>query len=127
MKYPRKRSQELVERRKRTIRVLLYLNSAVWLLNGGNFIYKMIVDNNTVTAALVAFFFLINILALVLVARILEDPEKWVYVTALVILSLNTLLIFIGFPDILDVLSLFINAAIFANLIPLKAYYYKES
>jgi len=126
MKYPRKRSQELVERRKRTIRVLLYLNSAVWLLNGGNFVYKMLADSNTVTAGLVAFFFLINILALILIARILEDREKWVYVTALVILGLSTLLIFIGFPDILDALSLLINAAIFINLIPLKAYYYKE-
>ncbi len=127
MKYPRKRSQELVERRKRTVRVLLYLNSAMWLLNGGNIIYKMIADSNTVTAALVAFFFLINILALILVARILEDREKWVYVTALVILEISTLLIFIGFPDILDAILLLINAAIFVNLIPLKAYYYKEA
>ena len=99
----------------------------MWLLNGGNIIYKMIADSNTVTAALVAFFFLINILALILVARILEDREKWVYVTALVILGISTLLIFIGFPDILDAILLLINAAIFVNLIPLKAYYYKEA
>lgn len=126
MKTPRKRSQLIQERRRKLTRFLFYLNAVIWLVNGGIFVYKMIVDTNTITAALVGFFFLINILALIVAARIIDDQEKWVYTTLLVITSVSTLLIFLGLPDILDAISLVIDILIFANLIPLKSYYFKE-
>lgn len=126
MKTPRKRSQLIQERRRKLTRFLFYLNAVIWLVNGGIFVYKMIVDTNTITAALVGFFFLINILALIVAARIIDDQEKWVYMTLLVITSVSTLLIFLGLPDILDAISLVIDILIFANLIPLKSYYFKE-
>ncbi|NOH00689.1 MAG: hypothetical protein HND47_01285 [Chloroflexi bacterium] len=127
MKVPRKRSQLIQEKRRRTARFLFYLNAVVWLVNGAIFISKMIADSNTITAALVAFFFLINVLALVVAARIIDSQEKWVFTAALAITGANTLMLALGLPDILDVVSLAINLIIFANLIPLKSYYYKEA
>ena len=127
MKPARKRNLDKQERRKKTVRILFYLNAIMWLVNGGIFVSKMIEDSNTITAAMVGFFFLFNVLTLIVAASILATRESWVYIVALVITGLNTLLLFIGFLDILDAISAVINVIIFANLIPLKSFYYKEA
>lgn len=127
MKKLRRRSLEINARRRSMARILFYLNAAVWTFNGGVQVSKMIADSNTLTAALVSFFFLVNVLALIVAARIIDDQEKWVFTTVLAVATVNTLLIFIGFPDIVDAISLLLNVIIFINLIPLKPYYYKEA
>ncbi|HAX69386.1 MAG TPA: hypothetical protein PK152_20430 [Anaerolineales bacterium] len=127
MKKLRRRSLEINARRRSMARIMFYLNAAVWVFNGGVQVSKMIADSNTLTAALVSFFFLVNVLALIVAARIIDDQEKWVFITALAVTTVNTLLIFIGFPDIVDAISLLLNVIIFINLIPLKPYYYKEA
>jgi hypothetical protein len=127
MRLARKRSNDPSVRRITVARALFYLNAADWLVIGGVFVAKMLLDTNRMTAALVAFFFLINILSLVVAARIIDDRKKWVYVTMLVIAGVNTLMVFTGFPDTLYILSLIINGFIFINIIPLKKYYFKES
>ena len=127
MKPARKRNLDKQERRKKTVRILFYLNAIMWLVNGGIFVSKMIEDSNTVTAAMVGFFFVFNILTLIVAASILATRESWVYIATLVITGLNTLMLFIGFLDILNAISAVINIIIFANLIPLKSFYYKEA
>lgn len=127
MKIQRKRSQLIQDRRRQTVRLLFYLNALVWLVNGGIFIYKMVADSNTVTAAMVSFFFFVNILALIVAARIIDDRQRWVYATALIIAGVSTLMLALGVPDVFDAISLIINLIIFANLIPLKSFYYKEA
>ena len=127
MKPARKRNLDQQERRRKIAQILFYLNAIVWLVNGGIFVSKMIEDSNTVTAAMVGFFFVFNILTLIVAASILATRESWVYIAALVITGLNTLMLFIGFLDILNAISAVINIIIFANLIPLKSFYYKEA
>lgn len=127
MKIQRKRSQLIQDRRRQTVRLLFYLNALVWLVNGGIFIYKMVADSNTFTAAMVGFFFFVNILALIVAARIIDDRQRWVYATALIIAGVSTLMLALGVPDVFDAISLIINLIIFANLIPLKSFYYKEA
>lgn len=127
MKSLRKRSQFIQDRRRQTVRFLFYLNALVWMVNGGAFVYEMVADSNTVTAALVGFFFFVNSLTLLIAARIIDNRQRWVYVAALIIAGVNTLMLALGLPDVFDAISLIINLIIFANLIPLKSFYYKEA
>lgn len=126
MKPVRKRTFEKMERRRLIATYLFYLNALLRLISGGIYVYKMLKDSNGLTAALVAFFFLINILAMVVAGRILADREKWVYITALSIAIVTTLLIFVSLPDALSALAVIVSIFIFINLIPLKPYYFKE-
>lgn len=127
MKTSQKRSQEFISRRKKYARILFMLNAIVWILIGVLFVGEMILVGNTVSAALVAFFFLINILALFACAKLLDQREKWIYFTTLIIASLNLLLTFTGYPEFLYVFALILDILIIINLIPLKKHYFKES
>ncbi|MBL8051574.1 MAG: hypothetical protein JNM46_10165 [Anaerolineales bacterium] len=127
MKTSQKRSQEFIARRKKYTRVLFILNAIVWVVIGVLFVGEMVLVGNTVSAALVAFFFLINILALLACIKLLEQREKWVYFTILIITILNLGLTFLGFPEFLYLLSLVFDVLLVINIIPLKKYFFKES
>lgn len=127
MKTSKKRSQEFLTNRKRLARFLFYLNTVVWVVIGILMIIEMLIAKNTISTALVAFFFLINILALFACAKLLEQKEKWVFVTILTIPILNIALSFTGYPKFLYILAFMIDALIIITIIPLKKYYFKES
>lgn len=122
----RKRTFEKFERHRLITSNLFYLDALLRLISGGIYVYKMLKDSNGLTAGLVAFFFLINILAMIVAARIMADREKWVYITALSIAAVTTLLIFVSLPDVLAAFSVIVSVFIFVYLIPLKPYYFKE-
>lgn len=127
MKTSKKRSQEFVTNRKRLARFLFYLNVLVWIAIGLLMIIEMLIAKNTISTALVAFFFLINILALFACAKLLEQREKWVFITILTIPILNILLSYTSYPKFLYILALIVDVLIIITVIPLKKYYFKES
>ena len=125
MKNVNKRSRQVILSRINIARSLFYVNAAVWLLIGGVFVYSMVEDKNGWYSALPAFFFLMVILSLLAGARIIHQPERWVYVTAIVIVLINFLLTFIGFPDVLFILAAVMDVFIFASLFPIRSHYSK--
>lgn len=127
MKKTKKRTLEKNLSRMVVVRILFYINSFLWLAAGGLFVYKMIEDENGWSSALVAFFFLVMALSMLIAARIVDQRELWVYVTCIVISAVNVLVTFVGFPDILYIIIALLDLFLLANLIPLKAYYVKES
>lgn len=127
MKTSKKRSQEFVAGRKRLARFLFYTNAVVWVAIGVLMIIEMLIAKNTISTALVAFFFLINIFALFACAKLLEQREKWVFITLLVIPILNIALSFTGYPKFLYILAFIIDGLIIITIFPLKKYYFKES
>lgn len=127
MKTSKKRSQEFISRRKKYARFLFILNAIVWIVIGILFVGEMVIVGNTISAALVAFFFLINILALFACAKLLEQREKWIYFTILFITLLNAGLTFTGYPEFLYLVALGIDILIFFNILPLKKHFFKES
>lgn len=127
MKTSKKRSQEYTSRRKKYARLLFTINAIIWAVIGVLFVYEMVVVGNTLSAALVAFFFLINVLALLACAKLLEQREKWIYFTIIFIAFLNLGLTFTGYPEFLYLLSLAFNILILFNVIPLKKYFFKET
>ena len=127
MKTSQKRSQEFISRRKKYACILFTFNAIIWMIIGFLFVGEMVLVGNTISAALVAFFFLINVLALFACAKLVEQREKWVYFTILMITTLNFGLTFTGYPEFLYLLALAIDILIFFNIIPLKKYFFKES
>ncbi|MBN8579305.1 MAG: hypothetical protein J0L96_01445 [Anaerolineae bacterium] len=127
MKKTKKRTRETYLSRILVARILFSINSFLWLVMGGLFVYKMIEDGNGWSSALVAFFFLVMALSMLIAARIIDQRELWVYVTCIVIAVLNVLLTFVGFPDVLYIIVGLLDLFLLANLIPLKSHYVKES
>ena len=127
MKKTKKRTRETYLSRILVARILFSINSVLWLVMGGLFVYKMIEDGNGWSSALVAFFFLVMALSMLIAARIIDQRELWVYVTCIVIAVLNVLLTFVGFPDVLYIIVGLLDLFLLANLIPLKSHYVKES
>jgi len=127
MKKTKKRTRETYLSRILVARILFSINSFLWLVMGGLFVYKMIEDGNGWSSALVAFFFLVMALSMLIAARIIDQRELWVYVTCIVIAVLNVLLTFVGFPDVLYIIVGLLDLFLLANLIPLKNHYVKES
>lgn len=127
MKTSKKRSNEFVTNRKRLAHFLFYLNALVWTVIGILMIVEMLIAKNTISTALVAFFFLINITALFACAKLLEQKEKWVFVTVLAIPILNIALSFTGYPEFLYILAFMIDVLTIITIFPLKKYYFKES
>jgi|GEM_PF-1170002 hypothetical protein len=123
----KKRSQEFIARRKKYARFLFILNAIVWIVIGVLFVGEMVLVGNTISAALVAFFFLINILALLACAKLLEQREKWIYFTIIFITLLNLGLTFTGYPEFFYLAALSCDVLILFNIIPLKKYFFKES
>lgn len=127
MKKTRKRTRETYLSRVLIARIIFYINSFLWLVMGGLFVYKMVEDGNGWSSTLVAFFFLMMILSMIIAARIVDQREIWVYVTCIVITVINIFLTFVGFPDILYIIVALLDLFLLANLIPLKDHYVKES
>lgn len=125
MKNVTKRSRQVILSRINAARILFYVNAALWLLMGGIFVYSMIEDKNGWTSALPAFFFVLVILSLLVGARIIDQHERWVYVTAIVIVLVNFLLTFIGFPDILFILAAVMDVFILVSLFTIRSHYSK--
>lgn len=127
MKTSKKRSQEFIARRKKYAWILFILNAIVWIIIGVLFVGEMVLVGNTISAALVAFFFVINILALFACAKLLEQKEKWIYFTLIIITLLNLGLTFTGYPEFLYLVALGCDVLILFNILPLKKHFFKES
>jgi hypothetical protein len=125
MKSAKKRIHDTHLSRIMIARILFYVNAALWLVVGVFFIGSMIEDNNGWITGMVAFFFLMSILSLIIAARILDQPEKEIFIVLIIITVLNILLSFVGYPDFIYIVLTLIDLVILFNLIPLKSYYVK--
>jgi hypothetical protein len=125
MKSAKKRIHDTHLSRIMIARILFYVNAALWLVVGVFFIGSMIEDNNGWITGMVAFFFLMSILSLIIAARILDQPEKEIFIVLIIITVLNILLSFVGYPDFIYIILTLIDLVILFNLIPLKSYYVK--
>jgi hypothetical protein len=122
----KQREKILFAQRGMITRVLFYLNAAFWLVLSINTLASMIVDGNQgFPIVLVAFFLLVNVLALFFSGRLLDQNEKWTYIFALVVAILNTALSFTGVPDLLYVAAFVIDLIILFALISLRNIYFK--
>jgi len=125
MKSTKKRIHDTHLSRILITRILFYVNAALWLVVGVFFIGSMIEDNNGWITGMVAFFFLMSIISLIIAARILDQPEKEIFIVLIIITVLNILLSFVGYPDFIYIILAIIDLVILFNLIPLKSYYVK--
>lgn len=123
MKTSKKRSQEVIKQRKNLAKFFLILNTIVWVVIGVLFVSDMIQAGNTISAALVAFFFLFNIFALFACVKLLEQKEKWIFFAILIVTLLNTGLTFTGFPEFLYLLSFGLDILTFFSILSLKNYF----
>lgn len=126
MKTSKKRSQEFIARKKKYARLLFTFNAMMWVVIGVLFVGEMVVVGNTVSAVLVALFFMINILALLSCSKLLEQRAHWVYFTIIIVTLLNLGLAFTGYPDFFYLVALGCDVLILFNVIPLKKYFFKE-
>lgn len=123
MKTSKKRSQEVIKQRKNLAKFFLILNTIVWVVIGVLFVSDMIQAGNTISAALVAFFFLFNIFILFACVKLLEQREKWIFFAILIVTLLNTGLTFTGFPEFLYLLSFGLDILTFFSILSLKNYF----
>ncbi len=123
MKTSKKRSQEVIKQRKNLVKFFLLLNTVVWLVIGILFVSDMVQAGNTISAAMVAFFFLFNIFILFACAKLLEQKEKWIFFAVLIVTLLNTGLTFTGFPEFLYLLSFGLDILTFFSMLSLKNYF----
>lgn len=122
----KKRENILFAQRGSIARVLFYLNAAFWLFLSLNTLAEMIVDGNEgISVALVAFFLLVNVLALFFGGRLLNQTEKWTFIFALVVSILNGALSFTGVPDFLYITALVIDVIILGVLMSIRGTYFK--
>ncbi|MBK6795151.1 MAG: hypothetical protein IPG80_21990 [Anaerolineales bacterium] len=119
----KKRTRETYQARILVARIMFYVNFALWIIVGILYVAKMIQDQNGLSAALVGFFFLFSAMTLFIAARMLDQREKWSYITILVLTILNLLLTFTGYPDFTYILATLFDIIILTNLIPLKPFY----
>ncbi len=122
----RKQTKEiLLAKRVNTTRVLFYLNAILWLVISIFILVKMIQDDNRLSALLVGFFLLVNVLAMFFSGKMLDQKEKWTYIFALVVILLNIGLVATGIPDLSYVAVLVVDGVILLALISLKDIYFK--
>ncbi|MBL8101843.1 MAG: hypothetical protein JNM02_04885 [Anaerolineales bacterium] len=116
----KQREKALLAQRSGMVRVLFYLNTALWLFLSLNTLAEMIVDGNELSALLVGFFLLVNVLALFFSGWLLDTSQKWTYVFAFIVAVLNIIVSFIGVPDFLFVTSLIIDFITLGVLISIR-------
>lgn len=123
MRSVRKRTRETNLSRIFIARILFFTNFALWLALGVFYVYNMVADTNDWSAALVGFFFATAAFSLLFGVRILDRRGTWVYFTVIFIAAFNIFLAVFGFPDFFFIIAALLDAAILANLIPLKDHY----
>ncbi|MBE0672127.1 MAG: hypothetical protein IH588_16225 [Anaerolineales bacterium] len=116
----KQREKALLAQRSGMVRVLFYLNTALWLFLSLNTLAEMIVDGNELSALLVGFFLFVNVLALFFSGWLLDSTKKWTYVFAFIVAILNIIVSFIGVPDFLFVTSLIIDLITLGVLISVR-------
>lgn len=122
----KEREKIFFSQRSGIVRILFYLNTALWLLLSLNTVVSMIDDNNAgFPIALVAFFLLLNVASLFFGGRLLNQAENWTYIFAIIVVVLNILLTFTGIPELLYVAALVIDGIILSMLISIRGIYFK--
>lgn len=120
----KQREQKLFEQRGNITRALFYLNAVLWLLLSLNTLAEMVLDDNGLSVVLVAFFLLMNVLALFFSGRLLKPTEKWTYILALIVVALNIFVTFTGIPELLYITALVIDGIILWMLVSIRGTYF---
>ncbi|MBK8781471.1 MAG: hypothetical protein IPO22_06630 [Anaerolineales bacterium] len=122
----KQREKHIFAQRGSIVRVLFYLNAAYWLFLSITTIVKMIDDGNgAFPIVLIGFFLLLNVTAMFLSGRLLDQQEKWTYIFALVVAVLNVALASTGIPDVYYLIALLIDVIILLVLLSLRNIYFK--
>ena len=110
------------------MRGFLFLNAILWLIYCGYIYYDMAVVNNNKTSADIAAIFLFVMAGLMFVSGLLLGKVKIEgYYFALIVVSLNTLLMLFNLPDLFFLISFLLDLVILWLLIPLRKDYLLKS
>lgn len=121
----RKKSKTIQASNWTIARALFYLNAFLWLVITFLTLVDMLLADNGLSMLLVGFFLLIHVTALFLSGKMLDRNKKWTYIFALVVVTVNSALTFTGFPDLLYVTALLLDAIILVVLISLRKHYFQ--
>lgn len=122
----KQREKIIFEKNGKIARWLFYLNAFFWLFMTLFTLVNMVDDGNTgFSVGLVAFFLLVNVLALFFGGKLLDQTETWTYIFAIVVVVLNIALAFTGVPDLLYVTALVLDVFILLVLFSLRSIYLK--
>ena len=117
----KQREKPIFAQRGSIVRVLFYINAAYWLFLSITTIVKMIDDGNgSFPIVLIGFFLLLNVTAMFLSGRLLDQQEKWTYIFGLVIAVLNVALAITGIPDVYYLIALLIAVIILMVFLSLR-------
>jgi len=110
--------------RKNLVRVLFFLNAALWFGYVVYIYYDMaVLNNNRSSANIVTIFVFVNAIAMLVSGIQFGKLEKWTYYFALVVVAANTLLTALNILDIFFLGILLLDLFILLNIIPMRRNY----
>ncbi len=110
--------------RKNLVRVLFFLNAALWFGYVVYIYYDMaVLNNNRSSANIVTIFVFVNAIAMLVSGIQFGKLEKWTYYFALVVVAANTLLTALNILDLFFLGILLLDLFILLNIIPMRRNY----
>ncbi len=118
-----KRSQAIYAQRRTTVRLLLFINAALWGVLSVSTPIEMLLDSNGFPTALAGFLLLFNATVMFILGKTLAKWGKLAYRIAVAVVLLNAALAFTGLPDLLYTSAFFVDVLILLGLFSLRGYY----
>ena len=110
--------------RKNLVRILFFLNAALWFGYGIYIYYDMaVLNNNRSSADIVTIFVFVNAVAMLVSGIQFGKLEKWTYYFALVVVAANTLLTVLNVLDLFFLGVFILDLFILLNIIPMRRNY----
>ena len=127
IKSPINRTQ-VAPSRKSLVRILFFINAALWFGYVVYIYYDMAVLNkNLGSADVVTLFVFVNALAMLVSGIQLGKSESWAYYLAIVVLGANLLLTVLNILDLFFLGVFLLDLFTFLNLIPIRKSYLSNS
>lgn len=119
-----RKTGNIVPSRKNLIRVLFFLNAALWFGYGVYIYYDMAVLNNNLSSAdIVTIFVFVNAAAMLVSGIQFGKLEKWTYYIPLVVVAANTLLTVLNVLDLFFFGVFILDLFMLLNIIPMRRNY----
>ena len=110
--------------RKTLVRILFFINAALWLGYVVYIYYDMAVVNKNLTSAdIVSLFVFANSVMMFVSGWQLAKNESWAYYLAMVVIGINLLLTLLNILDLFFLGIFLLNLFILLSLIPIRKHY----
>ncbi len=110
--------------RKTLVRILFFINAALWLGYVVYIYYDMAVVNKNLTSAdIVALFVFANSVMMFVSGWQLAKSESWAYYLAMVVIGINLLLTLLNIQDLFFFCIFLLDLFILLSLIPIRKSY----